>query len=158
MPPRGAKPKPSETKRRTGNPGGRSLNDREPTANAGAPERPEMLDETGQEAWEYLCRELAKLGLLATSDRAVMTRYCVAWSAAIRNELAARKYRGDVLVSQKNAVPFINPYAAAASMRWKQLASAEVEMGLTPSARSRVYAAPSTGDNKGKGRFFKVVG
>ena len=47
---RGRKPKPTETKRRAGNPGNRPLNEAEPTATPGAPPRPDHLDEDGRAA------------------------------------------------------------------------------------------------------------
>jgi len=145
MPPRGRKPTPTETKKRTGNPGKRALNDREPTATPGAPDMPDHLDADAAVAWEWLCGELDKLGLLVTSDVAVMAVYCDSWSGYRRNLRGVVKY-GDVLVGEKG-VPFLSAYGNAVAMHRKALMSAAVEMGLSASSRSRVQAIPQVADD-----------
>jgi phage terminase small subunit len=73
---RGRKPKPTFLKVLDGNPRKRLLNDREPQAAAGIPDRPDWLDAEAQAKWDGVTRELADMGLLALADRAPLTAYC----------------------------------------------------------------------------------
>lgn len=133
------------------------MNHAEPTVIPMAPEMPTHLDADAQLAWEWLCGQLQSMGLLATSDVAVMTVYCDSWSGYRRARAGVLKY-GPVLVSEKTKVPFLSAYTSAEAMYRKALMGAAVELGLTPSARSRVHAMLEPPEKEGKRKYFGVVG
>lgn len=153
---RGPKPKPTEIKRRQGNPGNRPLNENEPQPVKGAPDRPAHLDATAIDAWDWLVKQLGEMNILATSDLAIMTLYCDTWSEYVTVRQNVNKY-GMILISPKTQMPFINPHMNAEAMLKKQLLQYLGELGLSPSSRSRLHVEPGM-EPEGKSRFFKVAG
>jgi len=155
----GRKPKPNETKRRAGNPGRRPLNDAEPVPVADAPPMPEHLSQAGRDAWAWLCEVLGGMGILASSDVAIMTLYCDTWSqyVEVRGQQASKGV-GQFLASSEKGL-YIHPLLGVESMLKKQLVSYIGEMGLTATSRVRLHAAPKqSAAPGGKGKYFKVVG
>lgn len=157
---RGRKPIPTAMKKINGNPGKRPLNDSEPTPPKGEPDMPEHLNETGREAWLWLSEMLGVMGLLAESDRAIMSLYCDTWSEYVDAREKVNTY-GMVLLS-KGGVPYMSPYMMAESMLKKQLTQYLGELGLSPSSRSRLHVTKMKNEEAGKSRFFserlKIVG
>ncbi len=129
----GRKPKPTEVKRRAGNPGKRPLNDSEPQPERTAPERPAHFDEDAIEQWDALCITLEELGLLVKSDVAIMTLYCETWCEYVAVRKEVRKY-GMVIVSPKTGSPFASPHLNIESGLKRQLSAYSTELGLTPSS------------------------
>lgn len=134
----GPKPKPAARKRLEGNRGKRKLNDREPSPPAGSPEMPPHLDAASQEAWRWLCGILKGMGLLFTSDVAVMTLYCDTWAEYVAARKAVQKY-GSVIPSKSTGQPYMSPYVTLESMLKKQLMSCLSELGLSPTSRARLH-------------------
>jgi len=152
---RGRKPKPTELKRRAGNPGRRKLNDQEPTPALRAPPCPRHLDRIARREWRRLCRELLELGILTDLDRAVLIAYCESWSLYVQaREKVAEE--GSVLISSKGT-PYASPYHNQMTAAMKAMVGYAAELGMTPSSRSRVTARPPTAQADKK-RFFKICG
>jgi P27 family predicted phage terminase small subunit len=127
-----------------GNPGKRPLNEREPAAPQGVPERPEWLDAEAQAEWDRVTVELQEMGLLSRTDRAALTAYCTAWSRWVEAEAQVKKY-GTVVKSPEKGFPMKSPYLSIADQALETMRKLMVEFGLTPSSRSRIRL-PSGGD------------
>lgn len=133
---RGRKPKPTESKRRAGNPGKRPLNDREPKGRKGRPRQPRDLKDFGKTCWKALCEELEAMGLLTTADRFVMEMYCWEWQLwkDARKEIAKK---GLVCETERGA-RYQEPAVGIASSAVKRMQSLGAELGLSPAARTRL--------------------
>ena len=55
------------------------------------PTAPAWLDDEGRDEWQRVIDDLAPLGLLKNSDRAVLVAHCEAWSRFVA---AVKQYRG----------------------------------------------------------------
>lgn len=77
---RGRKPKPTQVKALTGNPGKRPLNLDEPRPTAAIPDCPPELSPASQRAWTRLVGELGQLRMLTNLDRAALAAYCGAYA------------------------------------------------------------------------------
>lgn len=141
---RGRKPKPTATRRVEGNPGRRPLNKQEPKLPAGAPTCPAHLDGEAKREWKRVVKLLSAAGIITRVDRAVLTAYCRAWSLYVEADCNVQKY-GLMLVSEKK-VPYQSPYLNTMTAALKDVRSYAAELGMTPSARSRVQAAGGEGD------------
>lgn len=134
---RGRKPKPTAQKQLEGNPGKRPFNVLEPQIPEAALRCPSHLDAIARTEWKRLAPLLKQAKQVTAVDRAVLAGYCTAWSAYVTSDSAVQKY-GDVLISEKTGTPYCSPYVNLRSMAMKQMCHYAVELGITPSARSRV--------------------
>lgn len=133
---RGRKPKPVNLKKIEGNPGKRKLNDREPKPE-GIPTCPRELDKQGKREWRRISRELIRMGLLTSVDRAALTGYCSSWSRWIAAEADIQK-SGLVIVNPRTGQPVRNPSVTIAERALDQMRKFAVEFGCSPSSRSRL--------------------
>lgn len=137
---RGRKPKPTETKREAGNPGRRPLNENEPIYPAGVGDPPGHFSEEAREEWIRISRLMMASGVLTEGDRAVLSLYCSVWSKWLRaDRMVART--GEVLKTPDGGM-YQNPYLAVANRAAEQLSKLAAQLGLDPTARTRVVAAP----------------
>ena len=60
-----------------------------------APEPPDWLDSEGADEWRRVVDDLAPLGLLKNSDRAVLVAHCEAWSRFV---IAAKQHHAEGVV------------------------------------------------------------
>lgn len=132
---RGTKPTPTHLKLIRGNPGKRKINKREPKPKSGMPPAPSELDARGKKEWARINKSLDGLGLLTSADAAVLALYCAAYSAwcAAQKELKA----GHV-VKAGNGTPIPSPWLVISNRSADQIVKFGAELGLTPSARSRL--------------------
>lgn len=126
--------KPSVAKLR-GNPGHRPPRT-PPATKAKAPLRPPNFSARASREWTWLVAQLRSMGLLAQCDRAVMVAYCSAaaefWEADAQVQQDGMTFRTEKgYVGQHPAVS-IRCKARKDSMRFA------AEMGLTPSARTKI--------------------
>ena len=135
---RGRKPKPTKIhllqggKEKTHRP----ENDKEPKPDAMIPICPEHLDVEAQAEWKRMAKELEPLGLLSNLDKAVFAVYCEAFSTWAQ---ATKKIQemGMVRIT-KNGFTEQNPYFPISNKAKEQMLKALIEMGMTPSSRSRI--------------------
>lgn len=153
---RGRKPKPTAAKIRAGNPGRRALNQNEPKPKLRAPPCPRHLDKVARAEWRRVCRELLELGILTSIDRSVLIAYCESWSLYVAAHAKVAE-EGSVLISEKTGAPYQSPYLSQMTAAMKAMVGYAVELGMTPSARSRVQVQPPKKANDKK-RFFKIAG
>jgi P27 family predicted phage terminase small subunit len=134
---RGRKPKPTTLKILEGNPGKRSLKDGPPPAPAGIPECPDFLDDEARAEWFRMTKELLDMGLLTRADRTALAAYCVAYSRWVAAEAQVRRL-GPIVKSPLKNFPMKSPYLTVADQALETMRKFMVELGLSPSSRSRI--------------------
>ena len=142
----GRKPKPTQLKLLAGNPGHRPLNDAEPEAPVGRPS-PDFLDEVAGDEWDRICDLLERMGLLSMADRTVITAYCVIYSRWVEAERMVKK-SGTIVKSPNKESAIMSPYLCVANRAMEQMLKLCVELGLSPSARSRIHIPPGAKKDK----------
>jgi len=143
---RGRKPKPTAQRKLEGNPGKRALPIDEPVLPPAAPEADapplELLgDLVAQAEWSRLAPMLRTAAVLTEADRGALIALCQQWSRyleANRNVALA-----GMVVRAPSGYPMPNPYIAIANKALVNCTRLWAELGLTPSARTRVTKAPS---------------
>jgi P27 family predicted phage terminase small subunit len=136
---RGRKPTPTEIKLGRGNPGRRPVNEHEPKHEALDPRCPaELVDPVARAEWDRVARALGSRGHVTTVDRATLILYCVKWAQwiALEREAAA------LPLTSRTSTGYLVPNALLgmankAALVW---CKAAIELGITPSSRSRVSA------------------
>lgn len=136
---RGRKPKPTFLKLITGNPGKRPLNENEPRPRLALPSVPPHLTDEAKVEWGRVANELYDLGMLTHLDRAVLASYCQYYASWCKYTEASERAP---LVKGSKGQPALSPYVKLANQAYQNMLKAAVELGITPSARSRVSAIP----------------
>jgi P27 family predicted phage terminase small subunit len=140
---RGRKPVPTALKVVRGNPGGRPLNEDEPTPQGDA-EMPDYLTPGAAAHWPVVADQLRAAGLLTSVDTHALAMYCEAfarWRHA--NDQIAKN---GPIVKTPTGYPVQSPYLGIANTAHTQMQKLLVEFGMTPSSRSRV--TKTSGDEK----------
>lgn len=142
---RGRKPNPTAKKKLTGNPGRRPLPENEPEIPPAPPtfDTPplELLgDVVAQAEWARLAPILRRAGTLTEGDRGSLLALCQQWSRYL--EANRNVATSGMVVRAPSGYPMPNPYIGIANKSLGNCARLWVELGLTPSARSRVSKAP----------------
>lgn len=128
-----------------------NLNPDEPQPTRGIPTRPDWLGPNAGAMWDEIVPILHGAGMLSIVDGAALIRYCDAWE----RWLAARKFlaeHGEMYpVKDRDGrvrcfLPF--PQNATYHQMATLLGRLEQEIGLTPSARSRIRVLPSEVDRE----------
>jgi P27 family predicted phage terminase small subunit len=137
---RGRKPKPTELKLVSGNPGKRKI---EPRADSlgGVPKAPRFLSREARAEWNRLTADLAAMGVLGRENRATLAIYCQNWARMVAAEMHVNEH-GPIVPAPRTGVPMHNPHLAVANRAAGIVAKLAAEFGLTPSSRTRVGAAP----------------
>ena len=138
---RGPRPKPTAVLRLAGSRrADEPLRRVEPKPELGAPNPATWLKGEALREWKRVAPELERTGVLALIDRSALIGHCEAWADFVT---ATRRVHAEGMTStgsQGQQVPHPCLKAKAeASMRLIRYAQ---ELGLSPSARSRIVAAP----------------
>lgn len=142
------RPKPTALKLISGNAGKRAVNKKEPKPKRLIPSCPAYLSDSGKVAWGRLSVLLDRMGVLTEADSAALERLCDCYSDILEcRELIERDGRTYTNTSQGGTLIKGNPAVAMLSDADKRFKGYLIEFGLTPSARSKVHAAPDD-DNK----------
>lgn len=114
----------------------RAENKQEPKPKAEIPKCPKHLDKEARQEWNRMVKELEPLGLLTNLDKTVFAIYCESFSTWAQ---ASRKIQemGMVRVT-KNGFTEQNPYFPIANKAKEQMMKSLIELGMTPSSRSRI--------------------
>jgi len=141
---RGRKPRPTIIKILEGEPNKDRINLNEPKA-FGTPHCPSYLTPEAKAEWHRICPILKEMGLLAKSDRALIANYCQAYARMVKYEkLIAEK--GELYKTQHGNITTSPAYWVLNKER-EMVHKFAVELGLTPSARSRIsVSAPESDD------------
>jgi len=153
---RGRKPKPTAVKVLEGNPGKRVLNAREPqppiSPETFEPPRELAGDPVALAYWQELVPVLRQIRQITDVDRGVLVALCVQWSRYIEATAALQQRdeqgRSRMLIRLEGGTFQQNPYIAIANKSLLLCTKLWIELGLTPSSRSRVHTdgAPIGGD------------
>ncbi len=148
MAPRGPKPKPTRLKVLTGTARAHRLNPAEPEIEPAVPDAPDHLSDEAHAEWVRVTDEMAQAGILSALDRGALAAYAQAygrWVAAERalHVVAARDaVTAGLIIRTQSGNAIQNPLVGTANKAMADMVRYAAEFGLTPSARSRVSAAP----------------
>ena len=135
----------------------RPPNKLEPKPETITPSCPRHLDEEARKEWKRMSKELASLGLLTRLDKAVFAMYCTSYSTwkdaterlgksgminLVGKIKAERNKKGQIIREGKPGIPRINPYFRIQKEAQIQMLKCLVEMGMSPSSRSRIKVQP----------------
>lgn len=145
----GRKPLPSNLHYLNGNPGKRKENLDQPKIEVAAPPCPGWLPKSARAEWRYIVKELKRYGIISKLDKATLATYCSSYAlfqmATIKLEEIedGESYIG----STPNGMDTQSVWFQIRNKAFDQIKSSAPELGLTPSARSRVKINnPDQGD------------
>jgi len=136
---KGRKPKPTATKILRGNPGRKKLNLSEPKTK-GIPYCPRYLEAEARAEWNRIIPIMRNMGILSGSDRATIAAYCQAYGRWVKYSKIVQE-KGELYQTKTGNVT-TSPAMWILNKALDQMRRFAVELGLTPSARSRVVVAP----------------
>jgi P27 family predicted phage terminase small subunit len=136
---RGKKPKPTNLKLVTGNPGNRPLDANEPRPAHSIPTCPAHLSLSAKAEWKRLGQEMHRLRTISQLDRAAMAANCAAYG----------RWGGDGAPAQGHAyadpAPFRLHPAIAVARQLELMHKSMSDLGLLPVSRARASKLPSIG-------------
>ena len=146
---RGRKPKPTAVHEASGalakNP--KRRNRQEPKPKPGAPKMPGVVraDPVASQEWEALCGWLDDMRILSKADRTLMAQYCTTYAEWVKYMTHVRQYGVSVPTASGGVTtsPETYQYNKLSDRMLKLLA----ELGLTPSARSRIRTPEQRDDD-----------
>jgi P27 family predicted phage terminase small subunit len=141
---RGRKPKPTAQRKLEGNPSGRRLNEHEPELPPASDAPPLELehDIVALAEWSRLVPMMKKAHAITQGDRALLLALCQQWSRYL--DANAKVQIAGMVVRAPSGYPMPNPYIAIANKALGNCVKLWIELGLTPSARSRVNVQPGS--------------
>ncbi len=135
--PVGRKPKSIAIKRLAGNPGKRPLDaSGMPQFDRALPRCPSHLNERARREWRRVVHELHDAGVVTKIDRTILAMYCTAYGRWEEAEEMIEE-QGAVITGAKGGLSQ-NPWLWTTNRALEQLRRYLAELGMTPSARSRV--------------------
>lgn len=136
----GSKPKPTEIKRLTGNPGKRPLNADAPTFPPAEQLRaPRLLSPQARRLWRDLAPVLADAGLLTVADLPALTALCLHFGMLV--DAAARVKEEGAIVKNVMGELRRHPATSLIDSNSRALKAYLTEFGLSPSSRVRIKGA-----------------
>ena len=139
---RGRKPKPARLKLIEGNPGKRPIG-QEPQPPASQPSCPAHLSPTAKAEWKRLARMLNGIGVVTQADRAVLAAYCQAYGRWVEAEKKLKET--PPLLKMPSGYVQQSPWLTISNKQMELMMRAMAELGLTPSARTRLAVQIPTG-------------
>lgn len=133
---RGRKPKPTALKLIEGNPGKRKITGREPKPPKTQPTCPSHLSATAKTEWKRLAVMLNEIGLLTQIDRTVLAAYCQAYARWVEAE--RKLAETPPLLKTPAGYVQVSPWITISNKQVELMTRLMAELGLTPSARSRL--------------------
>lgn len=103
----------------------------------GLPKPPKYLDEDAKEEWMEVVQDLYDCGILSTTDRMILANYCQAVSHWKGAELA---FQEEKAMNPDGA--YHSSLLGVANRTLSIVAKLCSDLGMTPSARSRIVALP----------------
>ncbi len=138
---RGPKPQPTALKILRGLPGKRALNAAEPVHDPLESACPtELVDPVARAEWDRIAGMLIQRGQVTVVDRSTLLGYCLKYAQWQALETEAAKH--PFIIKSPSGYPMPNPAMGMANRAFALLLKASAELGITPSARSRVVATP----------------
>ncbi|KKN55353.1 hypothetical protein LCGC14_0583430 [marine sediment metagenome] len=141
---RGRKPQSARQKKLAGNPGKRPLNVREPEPERGLPEPPKSMSPRVVEVYQMLGGLLDGMGVMTLADGValqVAAYSYVQWERTAQWMTASlsQEIIGDIQATPKERAEWVrSPMAVAHKHNIKALRDSLTELGLNPTARTRL--------------------
>jgi P27 family predicted phage terminase small subunit len=144
----GRRPQPTEIRRLKGNPSKRPLNESEPKYPDTLLSAPAYLTREGKKEWLRVGNLLCSNRVMTQADFAVFALYCFAvqeWTRIARAFKSGELSDTDTTPNgyRVQSVDMVNMKAYA-----KQIQATAVELGLTPSSRSKIKAGDPTASDE----------
>ena len=134
---RGRRPKPTQLKVLTGNPGRRPINEDEPKPAKKIPPCPGWLPAYAKKEWRRVAGKLFRLGLLTELDMVPLAMYCLHWARVYEAETAIKKFGTTLVTDKGNTVQ--RPEVGISNTSMAHLRALCAEFGMTPSSRGRMH-------------------
>ncbi|MHC4197299.1 MAG: phage terminase small subunit P27 family [Planctomycetota bacterium] len=141
----GRKPEPTRLKVLKGNPRGKPLNKHEPQAQVILPKCPRELKGKARAEWNKVVPILHSTRILTELDLSLLKAYCQAWRLLqdAQEHLALDvKQNGDFTITSAGGQVYQNPHVGLVQRQFQIVRSLQSELGMTPSARSKISVAP----------------
>jgi P27 family predicted phage terminase small subunit len=152
----GRRPKPTELKLITGNPGKRKLSESEPIAPGNIEDPPEWMTDGQKEGWKYAIED-APLGLLRKADRSILSIWVVAED--MHRQAAQKVAQFGMLTELPNAkLSMQSPYLSIVNAQVAIMQRAASELGFSLGARSRDGILAADDRHRGKDKYFRKEG
>lgn len=154
----GRPPKPTKLKLIEGNRGHRPINRDEPQVPPALLDPPDHLSELAKEEWRQIQPQLFHCGIMTTLDRSTLEGYCQSYGDWVeyRQIIARMAARDEVtrglLLRTANGFRD-NPLVHMANRAKSDFLRFAGELGMTPSARTRINTAPPLDADPAR-RFF----
>lgn len=126
--------------------GKRPLNQVEPAPDTDIPEPPPAVSEVARVEWRRVAEPLYHAGILTNLDRAVFAAYCQSYSLWLEAEqvrmrmAAADPVTGGLVIRTTHGNLIQNPIVGIANKARADMVRYAIELGMTPSARTRIKA------------------
>ena len=137
---RGPAPKPTALKRLQGTDRADRSVAGELSPAASAPSPPSILGREGKREWKRVVKAAEGLGLLTQLDRSVMLRYCQAYEEFWLMSIDIEEHGVTQITS--TGYEALRPQVTVRNQALARMQKAEAELGMTPSARTRISVAP----------------
>jgi len=135
------RPKPTGIRLVEGNRGHRTINENEPKYEHTLPPPPPILDDVGETEWNRAGAILLGFKVLTEADYAVFAGYCFSYQEWIRLcKIIREKDVAAIIQKTPNGLMVESAISTAASKYYKQMIRGAVELGLTPSSRTKIVA------------------
>lgn len=140
----GRRPIPTAVKRLRGNPGKRPLPKDEPQAKLGEPKVPPHLSVVARACWNDTCEQMREVGTLTTDVGYLIALKSDAWADYLFHRATVEREGWTITATIGKGIEMEKPHPAVALMAasWAQVLKADIELGLTPAARTRVKVSP----------------
>ena len=121
------------------------MNGRKPRARSGGdvpvppdalPRCPGHLSDVARKEWRRLAGPLYRMGVLSVTDRGALAAYCQAWARWVEAE--EKLTETPVLIRAPSGYVQQSPWLSIANKQLELMGRYMAELGLTPSARSRL--------------------
>ncbi len=158
--PRGKKPLPTRLKLVKGTLRKDRANPKEPMPDLHLPMPPEHLHDIAKVEWGRKSDELYRLGLLTNLDSAIFACYCQAYAMwVVAERVLAKMAKLDemsegLMVRTINGNTIQNPILGVANKARADVARYATDLGMTPSARSRIETQAPSKDTDKASKYF----
>lgn len=142
---RGRKPTPTHLRIVGGNAGKRPINGAEPKPRRERPSAPAHVSDKARETWGYVVGLLDDMGVLTKADAIAIETLCEAYADFLAARAALKAFGSNYYETenaQGGTMHRAHPAVAVMQDADRRIRGWLAEFGLTPSARSRVQAAP----------------
>jgi len=153
---RGRKPKPTKLKKLAGV-APRRINQDEPQVPPSMPECPGFLDDVAKAQWVKMAAKLEGYGIITDIDETTLAAYCEAysrWSQAVDHV----RQNGAIVKIKGSDYPVQNPYIPILTKAFQQMHTMLVELGLSPSSRSRIHVEKKGPNAERREKLRRLLG